>query len=355
MVIRNLDLSRFRNYTRLQTEFATRLNWIHGDNGQGKTNLVEAIHYLFNLESFRTRRNKDLLQTGHPTAELKAEIERKGVFHKTRIEVTSRGRQVYLDHTSFRRVSEYILSFIALTLTPEEVALFRGSPQERRRFFNRIQSILDPSFFRILQEYARTLAQKNALLKQHESQKLDLWNRLLSRHALMIVRQRRRFMQSVSQLVHRLFVEISGRDEHLELHYLPSMAAEEESEEAFTQELESMSQREIQAGHSLLGPHRDDFQLSLDHRPGRNFFSQGEFRITNLALKMSLNQLLFQEYQFHPVLILDDLLSELDSRMKRRIMDYLLNLENQVFITSTSPPGQKIFGKTFQISHGRTV
>ena len=101
--------------------------------------------------------------------------------------------------------------------------------------------------------------------------------------------------------------------------------------------------------------HRDDFQLSLDHRPGRNYFSQGEFRITNLALKMSLNQLLFQEYQFHPVLILDDLFSELDSRMKRRIMDYLLNLENQVFTTSTGPPEQKIFGKTIQISRGRIV
>ncbi len=116
-----------------------------------------------------------------------------------------------------------------------------------------------------------------------------------------------------------------------------------------------MSQREIQACLSLLGQHRDDFQLSLDHRQGRNFFSQGEFRITNLALKISLNQLLFQEYQFHPVLILDDLFSELDSRMKRRIMDYLLRLENQVFITSTDPPEQEISGKTLQISHGRTV
>ena len=100
MVIRNLDLSRFRNYNRLQTEFATRINWIYGDNGQGKTNLVEAIHYLCNLESFRTRRNKDLLQTWHPTAEIKAEIERKGVFHS----------YIFNNHPTFIRLFMWILN-----------------------------------------------------------------------------------------------------------------------------------------------------------------------------------------------------------------------------------------------------
>ena len=296
-----------------------------------------------------------MLQSGQAEATLKAGVERSRVLHTIRIQVTSRGRQVYLDHSSYQRVSEYILSFVALTFTPEEVTLFRGSPQERRRFFNRIQVILDPTYFRILQEYAKALAQKNALLKLHNPERLPLWNRILARHAMKMVRHRQEFTELVNQHVVGLFKKLSGREERLELQYQPSLTMDGNSEEGLLSELESFTDRELRAGHSLLGPHRDDFQLRLDCLPDREFFSQGEFRITNLALKMSLNQLLFQLYQIHPILIFDDLFSELDQRMNSRIMEYFLNLENQVFITSTTPPNRENPGKTLHISQGRPV
>ena len=355
MVIQSLDLRHFRNYTHLQTEFSPETNWIFGKNGQGKTNLVEAIYYICNLESFRTRKNHHLLQSGHPQALIQAELKRSDVLHQIRIQITSRGRQVRLDHSAYNKVSDYILSFLALTFTPEEVVLFRGSPQERRRFFNRMQAILEPSYFRILQDYAKALSQKNAVLKQQQREKLPLWNQMLARHASIMSEKRRSFTESLNLHLAELFQAISGRTECLQLEFQPSISIPEETEEGIFQVLESAAEKEMRAGHSLMGPHRDDFRLMLDHRTDREFFSQGEFRITNLALKMALNQLLYQSFKIYPVLIFDDLFSELDPSMKSHIMDFFSQLKNQVFITSTVPPEYVKPGNTLQISQGTTV
>ena len=261
MVIQSLDLRHFRNYTHLQTEFSPETNWIFGKNGQGKTNLVEAIYYICNLESFRTRKNHHLLQSGHPQALIQAELKRSDVLHQIRIQVTSRGRQVRLDHSAYNKVSDYILSFLALTFTPEEVVLFRGSPQERRRFFNRMQAILEPSYFRILQDYAKALSQKNAVLKQQQREKLPLWNQMLARHASIMSEKRRSFIESLNLHLAELFQAISGRTECLQLEFQPSISIPEETEEGIFQVLESAAEKEMRAGHSLMGPHRDDFRL----------------------------------------------------------------------------------------------
>ena len=229
MVIQSLDLRHFRNYTHLQTEFSPETNWIFGKNGQGKTNLVEAIYYICNLESFRTRKNHHLLQSGHPQALIQAELKRSDVLHQIRIQITSRGRQVRLDHSAYNKVSDYILSFLALTFTPEEVVLFRGSPQERRRFFNRMQAILEPSYFRILQDYAKALSQKNAVLKQQQREKLPLWNQMLARHASIMSEKRRSFIESLNLHLAELFQAISGRTECLQLEFQPSISIPEET------------------------------------------------------------------------------------------------------------------------------
>ncbi len=355
MVIQELDLTNFRNYAGSHIQFSPRLNWIHGENGQGKTNLAESLHYLCNLESFRTRKLVHLLQSGHAEAGLKASLLRGSVLRKVQIRITPHGRQVYLDHSSFQRVSEYILTFIALTFTPEDVGLFRNMPQERRRFFNRVQAVFDSGYFRLIQEYSQALTQKNALLKRKEADRVDVWNRLLGRYSIRLVQHRRAFVEKVNTTLSSQYQEISGRDETLALRYHPSLAGREENEESYAAELDKLLERELRAGHSISGPHRDDFQLMLDDKPDRNFFSQGEFRITNLSLKMTLNQLFCKSYQFHPVLIFDDLFSELDERMSKRIVNYFLGLENQIFITSTTPPIHEISGKAFRVSQGKLV
>jgi len=155
MIISNIEVSQFRNYSRCKADFSAELNWIYGANGQGKTNLVEAVHYLCNLESFRTKKPAQLLQENKVEAVIQAELERQRVQHQVRIKISKKGRQVVLDHSPSHRVSEYILSFMALAFTPEDVNLFRNVPQERRKFFNRIMTFVDPVYFKNLQEYTK--------------------------------------------------------------------------------------------------------------------------------------------------------------------------------------------------------
>lgn len=350
MVIRELELSCFRNYQQQQIQFSPGVNWISGRNGQGKTNLVEAVHYLCNLESFRTRKLTQLILSNSSLAALSAQIESREVLRHCRIAITSKGRQVFLDRQPLQRVSEYVLAFMALIFTPEDVNLFRSLPGERRRFFNRILSFLDPVHLEALQQYAQALAQKNALLKQHQPADLSIWNELLARYGTVLTHKRRAFVEVLNPLLSDAFRSMSNRPETLLLEYLPSFS---EDENQAQKQLEEGLPRERHYGHALLGPHRDDFRLSLDGKPDREFFSQGEFRLTNLSLKIAINAVLSERYGYQPALILDDLFSELDPLICQGVLAHLGQLNNQVFITSTSHPSSQSFPiQTFRIEHG---
>ena len=355
MIIRNLEVSQFRNYSRCCADFSADLNWIYGANGQGKTNLVEAVHYLCNLESFRTKKSAQLLQENKAEAFLQAELERQRVQHQVRIKVSKKGRQVVLDRSPSHRVSEYILSFMALAFTPEDVNLFRNVPQERRKFFNRIMTFVDPVYFKNLQEYTKIIAQKNSLLRQGLPEQIPLWNEMLARSAIKIMQQRSNFVEQMNTHLHDLFMELSGRSEKLTLVYKPSLNSNDLDEKICLLQLEKSLQRDLQYGFAVLGPHRDEYHLLIDEKKDKDFFSQGEFRITNLSLKMTINRLLCVRYKFYPVLIFDDLFSELDEEVIQQVLQYFIKLKNQIFITSTSEPSSSLPGKNFHIEKGQLV
>ena len=354
MVIRELKIIQFRNYKTLETEFNNKLNWIQGDNGQGKTNLAEAIYYACNLDSFRTRNNKDLLKEGFKFSHILCRIEKLKVLHNIKITISRQGRSVFLNKSSFKKVSDYVMSFLALSLIPEEITIFRRSPSEKRRFFNRTQSIVDESFFKLLKDYNKTLAQKNAVLKKNDRKNLSLWNDLLAINALKIVKKRKNFSKEINKIMPKIFKQLSGRLEVLQIKYKPSITVAE-NEEAFVKEIENHTDKEFNIGFSTIGPHRDDFQLKLDYKDDRKFFSQGEFRLTNLALKLTINKLMYDISKIYPILILDDVFSELDSKKRSKIIDYLHMLNNQTFITSTNNPDKNFSGKIFKISQGRII
>ena len=354
MVIRSLELHHFRNYRQLQVKFGPGLNWLHGHNGQGKTNLVEAIAYLCNLESFRTRKTQQLWYSEANAARMTALLEQQQVLRRVQIILSNRGRQVWLDHAPFQRTSEYVLSFLALSFTPEDVALFRGPPQERRRFFNRIISTLDPVYFRHLQDYTKVLAEKNAALRQQQDRQLSAWNQVLARTGWELIQRRAAFAKQLLSHLVELFRMATGRPEQLSLRYHPAVHCSD------TEQLEKMMEeqrdRELQSGYALIGPHRDDYHLFLDEKIDRDFFSQGELRVTNLSLKIAINQLLFSNYSLHPILIFDDLFSELDAQVSQRLLGLFAQLQNQIFVTSTTRP-EKLDTKScsFQVVQGQFV
>ncbi len=355
MIVRNLELSHFRNYCRCFAELSPGINWIYGTNGQGKTNLVEALYYICNLESFRTRKNPHLLQDKSTEAVITAQVESKNVQHLIRVNLSNKGRQVLLDNSLVRKVSEYTPSFMALALTPEDVNLFRNVPQERRKFFNRIISFNNSVYIKNFKEYSKIISEKNALLKQGNTEHLPLWNKMLARSAVKLMKQRHNFVELINNYLSEVFKGLSGRYEILKLVYKPSLITNNFKENEILMQLKNNLTRDLQYGFSVTGPHRDEYYLILDGKKDRDYFSQGEFRITNLSLIMTINHLLFDMYSFSPVMIFDDLFSELDDEVVNSVFKYFLRLKNQIFITSTSKPLNFSPGKHFQVIKGQLV
>ena len=355
MIIRNIEVSQFRNYSRTNANFSPELNWIYGENGQGKTNLIEAVHYLCNLESFRTRKPSLLLQENKQKAVLQAQVKRRHVLHNIRVNITKKGRHVFLDQSPFRRVSEYIFTFMALSFTPEDVNLFRNVPQKRRKFFNRIIAFKDPPYLKNIQEYSKIIAQKNALLRRGNTEQIPLWNGMLASLAIHLMKHCNNFVEEINLHLNDIFREHSGRTEKLKLIYKPSLNQKDFEEKNILRQLEKSLDKDLQYGFSVLGPHRDEYHLLMDGKKDRDFFSQGEFRITNLSLKLSINRLLYERYRFYPVLIFDDLFSELDDEVINHVLKYFLKLKNQIFITSTSEPFGSLKSKNFHVVKGELV
>ena len=353
MIILNLEISNFRNYRSSITEFSPGINWIYGANGQGKTNLVEALYYLCNLESFRTRKISHLLQEKIAEAVITAQVESKNVQHLIRVNLSNKGRQVILDSSLVRKVSEYTPTFMALALTPEDVNLFRNIPQERRKFFNRIISFNDSIYIKNFQEYSKIISEKNALLKQGNTDQLPIWNCLLARSAVKLMKQRNNFVELINNYLSEVFKGLSGRNEMLQLVYKPSLFINNFQESEILLQLKNNLTRDLQYGFALIGPHRDEYHLILGGKKDRDYFSQGEFRITNLSLIMTINRLLCDGYSFSPVVIFDDLFSELDDEVVNSVFTYFLQLKNQIFITSTSEPLKSYPVKQFNVVEGQ--
>ncbi len=353
MIVRKLELSQFRNYNRCIAELSQGINWIYGANGQGKTNLVEALYYLCNLESFRTRKTPQLLNEKSAEAVITAQVESKNVQHLIRVNLSNKGRQVILDNSLVRKVSEYTPSFMALALTPEDVNLFRNVPHERRKFFNRIISFNDPAYIKNFKEFSNIISEKNALLKQGDSDQLTLWNSMLARSAIKLMKKRNNFVELINSYLSNVFKGLSGRDEILKLVYKPSLITNNFQESEVLIQLKKNIPRDLQYGFSVIGPHRDEYHLLLDGKKDKDFFSQGEFRITNLSLIMTINHLLFDMYSFSPLMIFDDLFSELDDEVVNSVFKYFLHLNNQIFITSTSEPLNYSPTRQFHVVEGQ--
>ena len=355
MKISNIELFQFRNYDSFNTELSPKLNWIYGSNGHGKTNLVESIHYTCNLESFRTNKISNVIFKNKSEALINALVERRNYKHKISIKISKKGRQVFIDNNPSYHVSEYVLSFMALAFTPESVGLFKSAPQERRKFFNKVISFLHPIYFKDLQEFKKIIIQKNALLRSSNIEQIPIWNKMLVRSSIKLMEQRVSFVKQINFYLHDLFKELTGRSENLSLIYEPSFNLNSFDEKILIKHLESSTNKELQNGFSVIGPHRDEFHLMMDGQKDKDFFSQGEFRITNLSLKMTINRLLYEKHKFYPVLIFDDLFSELDEEVINNVIQVLIKVNNQIFITSTSKPSFSLPGKCIKIEQGTQV
>ena len=345
MVIKEFSAINFRNYSEVFVQFFDRINLIYGSNGQGKTNLAEGIYFLHHLDSFRTHKSDQLIRSGEQQASIQGSVIRNDYEDKARIQINRKGRRVWLNEEPVKRLSSYVSSFYAILFNPDNLYGYRHYPSERRAFFDRFLSYFSPEYLQDLKQFKESHAQKNRLLKTGSLSSLPEWNYLFTKNACGIINKRRYIAEKINEKFSQIHYQLTQKPIDIYLQYKPSLSGDFEKDIAT---LENAVEIEARATHAVHGPHRDEFimcQKQAKDDPenktfsrDETFFSQGEYRISLLSLKLTLNAILKEELNSTPVIILDDLYSELDHHVRQNLSGYLNQTDNQIFVTTTEIP-----------------
>ena len=361
MRLKKLSISRFRNIEETFICPEPGINVFFGNNGEGKTNLLESIYYLSILKSFRSSRTEDLVRWGDQSTILHAEVERNGVSNDIRLMLDREGRRLRVNGKPAASYAEYCGEINTVLFTPEEISMGRGAPEARRRYLNRAVLSGNVCYLSTYQAFAKTLKQRNALLKSGDSTELDTWTEKFAESAALVVRERLKFLREIMPLLQDFYASISGGD-RVDIQYMPSWSKGSESPdsaEALQEALCARRREELSRGTTLAGPHRDEIGFLLNGKPVRQHASQGEQRSIIIALKMAEIAYLRDKWGEPPLLLLDDLTSELDPERNRNLFEYLRMMEMQVFITTTTRETlgalKNVESGFFKVSGGRIV
>lgn len=347
MLLLGLKLTGVRNLAPLLLEPAPRFNVFHGDNGQGKTNLLESIYVAGTLRSFRTQRLAELIAFGADEAMIAARIERGGLERLCEVVVRERSRIVRLDRKSVRPIARYFGEFNVVLFAPEDLQVPRSSPKERRRFLDRAVFHRTPGYLEAAREYEKVLKNRNALLRDpapgpRTGAMLEVFDEQLARHGARVVSARRAFLDEIAPRFVAAFSTITRTGHEVGLRYEthPDLAAGTEVAAlaaSLGQLVASSRRRDLARGSSSVGPHRDDLVWLFRDRPAASFASQGQLRALVLAWKTAEMDLLEDSYGEPPILLLDDVSSELDPDRNAYLFDFLRFRRGQCFITTTHP------------------
>ena len=348
MRVERLKLNDFRNYEALDWKPRPGLNVIVGENAQGKTNAVEAIFFCAFGRSHRTPRDAELIRHGMAGGYVGLMLQSHAGARQIEMKLRAGERkQVFIDRLQAQRSGELMGVLNVVMFSPEDLALVKGAPAERRRFIDMELSQLRPKYYYRLQQYNAALKQRNALLRGAPGQEqgamraqLYAWDEQLAAAGADVMRMREEFVDMLSTIARDLHRSISGGREQLALSYAPSVDAARyggDMRAALEEALYASALEDMRRGFTTVGPHRDDLSVHLGDAPVRVFGSQGQQRTAALSLKLSELALLARETGEPPVLLLDDVLSELDEPRQRALLEAMRGC--QCFLTCTSLAG----------------
>lgn len=349
MLLEALRLQHFRNLEFVEVEPHRRFNILSGDNGQGKTNFLEAIYLLSAVRSFRAKRNAELVQFGEDRARLEARVDRGGHERIVRLEITERKKQVYLNDAPVQQLSDFFGTVNVVIFGPQDLSLLKGSPSERRDFIDQAVINAHPAYATELDHYEDVLKQRNALLKAEDPDEalLSVYDEQLVQYGADVIVRRLDFVDNFRPVLARVFRQIFDEAFDADVAYdmkwadklsVPRQSPDEriEIERLLADALEETAEKERERGYTLIGPHRDDLYATLDGRDISLYGSQGQHRAFILAMKIAVITYMKERYHFAPILLLDDVSSELDRERNRRLFDFLREkTDGQVFITTT--------------------
>lgn len=344
-----LELKQYRNIDRLSLECPQELHLFVGPNAQGKTNILESLYVLGMGKSHRTRSHKELIQFGHQEAYLKARVKKDQQIIRLEVKLSQKGKKVSRNGIEQPRLSQYIGSLPVVLFAPEDLSIVKGSPQVRRRFLDTEIGQVSPTYVHHLVQFNKLIQQRNSLLKQLTLNKgahyelLDVLDQQLIQLCIEIWRKRFHFLHSLRKWAKKIHSAITQQSEELTIEYIPSLQIEPDMEKNdlavhMQKELTRIRDKEIIRGTTLIGPHRDDLRLLANGLDLHVYGSQGQQRTAALSLKLAEIELIYQEVSYYPILLLDDVLSELDDTRKTHLLEAIRG-RVQTFVTTTSLEG----------------
>ena len=325
----NLELYNFRNYEYENISFSDGVNIIHGENGMGKTNILEAVYYFSYGRSFRSG-GKEVIKDGEKEARISLSFENSQRNLESDIKFLSgKRKEIYINEIELKKTSQLLGNFICVLFTPDEMGIIKGMPEVRRKFCDSSIMPLRPNYIKELIKYRNILVQKTALLKSRQYETLDIWNEKLAETGSRIMKLRESYIERINQKAREIQNEISGGKEELNLIYNPSVKLKEN----YLEKLTEYKEKEKENLFCMVGVHRDDIDIFINGKLAKNYASQGQIRTAVLSLKLAETEIIKEETGEYPVMLLDDILSELDKSRREFLISKIKG--KQIIITCT--------------------
>ena len=334
MIIQSLELENFRNYGTLSVHFDSRTNILYGEQAQGKTNILEAVYLSATTKSHKGSKDKDLINFASEEAHIRTYVVKDGLENRVDMHLRkNKSKGIAINGQKIKKAADLLGLLNVVFFSPEDLSIIKNGPSERRRFVDMELCQLDSVYLHNLNHYNKIVNQRNRLLKDLYAKPglkdtLFLWDSQLVAFGQKIIERRNTFISQLNEIIYGLHLKLTGGKEELQIVYEPDVLALD-----FEEKLQKCQERDIRLKQTSIGPHRDDFSFAVGTVDIRKFGSQGQQRTAALSLKLAEIELVKKMTKDVPLLLLDDVLSELDSNRQ----NYLLNSigELQTIITCT--------------------
>ena len=358
MIITRAQLTSFRSYEACELTPCEGVNVLLGDNGQGKTNVLEALYLCCTGRSHRTRQDRELIRWGAEYASVKLWAQRRDGSHDVEIVLPALGRRrIRIAGQEAARSGELMGHVTGVLFSPEDLRTVKDGPAERRRFVDMALSQVRPAYYYALQRYARALKQRNEALKAIAAQPaltatLDAWDEQLAAAGAELTVHRRAYIEQLNRVAAEIHRDISDARERLEIRYLPSVDAGDDAQSGL-EALFGARETDLRRMTTAVGAHRDDVQILVEGRDVRAFGSQGQQRTAALSMRLSELDVMREEIGEWPMLMLDDVMSELDPGRRRQLVSRLKGIQTFITCTDAEDLAGAGVGKVWRVENGK--
>lgn len=356
MKINSLKLKNFRNYDFLDLEFDQATNIFYGDNAQGKTNILESLYLVGTTKSHRGTKDRDMIEFGQDEAHIETVVEKKGINYQIDMHLKKNSpKGIAINKMPIRKASELFGIVNIVFFSPEDLNIIKNGPAERRRFIDLELSQLDKVYLSNLANYNRIVNQRNHLLKEigfksGVMETLEIWEMQLVDYGNKIIERRQKFVEEMNEIISNIHKKLTGDRENLQLIYEPS-----NGNLSLEKALEKNRERDMRIKSTSVGPHRDDICFMVGDLDIRKFGSQGQQRTAALSLKLSEIELVKRAINDTPILLLDDVLSELDKHRQNYLLDSINDIQTLITCTGVDDFVNHRFSinKVFHVQNGQ--